>query len=646
MGIEVKAAIEGSKAKRAFADGWRRKGLVRLVLMILGAQLLFWGQMAAPWGPKPQMDAIDRIEVTRAEVAEIAAPTVAAADQAEHRKVNLPFTDCCDPAYMSLKLYFDLDQPPAEGLGLVAFQQVDNFIIRVNGSVVHQLGRMEFGSQTFHGQRPYLIRLPAGLLKPGENEISYITVRHGFPYTDLGPPLLGSYDQVRDATALRFWQSTDYRLLGGCLTFILGLFAFIMAFRSQDRRFAIWLMVLCWSWTAFAAYGLFFDLPFGGMGRMIAFYVINSVIGCSLLCFIDTWTRRALPWGQAVIEAGWLIFVAGAVLTLFTIAMPESFDLVSEVWGWFSFVVGLLAVVRLVWHFAVADEDRYLEAALLSVCAVALMADGIGEKFGLMAGGYLIDAAPLLLLAFVAAFIQRNFTLFQSALGLSAMLETQLKAREAELVQAHSRERDLVGRQARAEERRRMMRDMHDGVGGQLVGLLLSVRRGNLDSQRVAEGLQGVMDEIRLMLDSDDSAGASLDVMLSIFEARVRPRVEDAGFTLSWVVERTQAGDLAPADVLQVFRIMQEAVANAMKHSGGDLIEIQVSDRQVGQLKISIRDNGKGGVLAERDRGHGLGNMRDRAEAVGGSLSLSDAAPGTQVALVLPLRLFEEPIAA
>jgi two-component system sensor histidine kinase UhpB len=641
MGTGGKAAFDEPEAVAKTSDPTRRKRLIRLGLMVLAAQLLFWGQMAAPWGPVRQMEAIERIEPHRTEVAEIKAPTPQAADRALHKVVELPFSDCCDPAYYSLKMFFDLDEIPAEGLGLVAYQQVDNFIIRINGSVVHELGRMEFGDQTFHGQLPYLIRLPYGLLKTGENEISYITVRHGYPYTDLGPPLLGSYNQVHDATALRFWQSKDYRLLGGWLTFVLGLFAFILAFRSQDRRFAVWLMVLCWSWTAFAAYGLYLDLPFGGVGRMIAFYAINTAIGCSLLCFIDSWTRKPLPWGQAAVEAAWLVFIAGAVMALHLGAMPTAFDLTSEIWSWFSLALGVLVVARLIWHFATTDEDRHIEAALLSVCAVALMADAIGDKFGLLSGGYMIDVAPLLLLAFVATFVQRNFMLFQSAIGLSAMLETQLQAREAELVQAHWRERELVSIQARAEERRRMMRDMHDGVGGQLVGLLLSVRRGNVDNQRIVDGLQGVMDEIRLMLDTDDSAGATLDAMLNIFETRVRPRIEDAGFTLNWTVERSSSGDLAPQDVLQVFRIMQEAVTNAMKHSQGDAIDIAVTDRQPERLSVSIRDNGVGRLGAEGGGGHGLGNMQDRAEAVGGQLEISDAEPGTMVSLSLPLRVGE-----
>jgi len=610
--------------------------LIRLGLMVLLAQGVFWGLFSAPWGPRGQLDSIARIDTTRAELAELKAPATSAADGAAHDKIDLPHTDCCDPAYLSLRTWFELDEPPAAGLGLVAFQQADNFIIRVNGSIVHQRGAMTFGEQTFHGQRPWLVHLPAGVLRAGENEISWITVRHGFPYTDLVAPLLGPWEQVRDATALRFWQITEYRLVGGVLTFILGLFALIMVFRARDRRLAAWLMVLCWSWTAFAAYGLIFDLPFGGMGRMAAFFAINTLLASALLCFIDAWTGRPLPWGQSAVEAIWVLFNLGVLASLHWLPMPLGFDLASEAWAWFSLAAGLLVTARLVWHFATAEEDRHLEAALLSVCAVCLALDGVGERFGLLAGGYLADAAPLLLLAFVAAFVQRNFTLFRSAVDLNALLEKRLKRREVELAEAHARERELVQRQARGEERRRLMRDMHDGVGGQLMGLLLSVRRGAVDNQRVAEGLQGVMDEIRLMIDSVDDPGASLDAMLAVFDSRVRPRVEDAGFAFDWRIERGGPADLSPADALQVFRILQEAVTNAMKHSGGDRISVTVRD-QDGELEVAVADNGRGLADPAPGGGHGLGNLRARAEAVGGALAFEDAGPGLRVVLRAPL---------
>lgn len=606
--------------------------IFRLGLFILAAQALFWGVFYSPWGLGSTGYDIDQIAFSRFEIAELSQPTPTAADAGQYKAVELPYTDCCDPAYLALRTHFDLAQVPAEGLGLIAFQQADNFIIRANGSIVHQLGVMEAGKQTFHGQRAYLIHIPAGLLKPGTNQLSYISVRHGYPYTDLYPPLMGHYEQVRTATAMRFWQTIDLRMLGGWMTFILGLFALILLFRSRDRRFAAWLVVLCWSWTAFAAYGLYFTLPFGGIGRILFFYAVNTAIALSLLGFIDVWTRRPLRYLQPALLGIWLAFNTACVFSLTALPMPLSFDVINESWTWLTFFLGISVVVRLVWHFARAPEDRHLEAALLSICAVCLALDAIGERFGLLAGGYLMDSAPLLLLAFVVAFLQRNFTLFQSAIELNNLLEATVKAREAELATAHQRERELVGREARSEERRRLMRDMHDGVGGQLVGLLLSVRRGAVNQARIAEKLQEVMDEVRLMIDSVDSTVTSLATMLQLFEARARSRVEDAGFTFDWHVLMTQTPDLPPQQVLHLLRIMQEAVTNALKHSGGSRIGITVLDTPDYALCVIIADDGTG-LAEELGRGHGLGNMRIRAEAIGGEINYEDAAPGLRLVL-------------
>lgn len=639
--------FEGDAAPEASGNGVaprsRLKGLIRLILVILAAQAVFWGLFYVPWGPKPSFDKIDRIAFTSAEFSELNLPTPTAADSATYEKVNLPYVDCCDPSYLALKLKFDVAEPPIEGLGLVAFQQVDNFIYRVNGSIIHQKGRMEIGDQTFHGQRPYLLHVPQGLLRAGENEISIITVRQGHPYTDLIEPLMGPYRQVEQITALRFWQTVDYRMLGGAITATLGLLGIIMLFRAQERRFAMWLTVMCLSWTAYAAYGLYFDLPFGGIGRMLFFFVITSLVYSSLLCFIDSWTRRPVPWGQAAVIAVWAAFSAFGVYALNHMPVPNGHDLMSMLWSWFAFGAGVLVVVRLLWHFATTEETRTLEAGILSICAVCLALDGIGDKFGLLSGAYLIESAPLLLLAMVVAFIQRNFHLFQSALTLNTLLETNLQKREAELEEAHIRERQMTEVQARNEERRRLMQDMHDGVGGQLVGLLLAVRRGTADNERMAEGLQAAMDEIRLMIDSVDSTASSLDTMLTVFENRVRPRIEGAGFALNWDVNITSEVDLSPAGVLQIFRIMQESVTNALKHSRGDLIHIQVSDSGAEAINLSITDNGFGLKDADRARqagqgGHGLNNMRARANSIGGELQWEDAKPGTRVRLTVPLR--------
>jgi two-component system sensor histidine kinase UhpB len=171
-----------------------------------------------------------------------------------------------------------------------------------------------------------------------------------------------------------------------------------------------------------------------------------------------------------------------------------------------------------------------------------------------------------------------------------------------------------------------------------------------VDNTRLAEGLQGVMDEIRLMIESDDAAGTTLETMLGVFEARVRPRVEDAGFYFGWQVDVDDVGDLSPQAVLQVFRIMQEAVANALRHSGGDRIDVVLSGAEDAALVVTVADNGKGAGLGVKSRkagagGHGMTNMRDRATSIGGRLDVDDTGPGLTITLRAPARVSLERVA-
>jgi signal transduction histidine kinase len=618
----------------AIPPRWR--DVLAFVLVIGLVQVAFWGIYASPLWPKPSQEQPDRIPFVETRLAELPKPTVLAAEQAEYAPVELPHTACCDPTYLALKLGFDLSAIPEEGLGLAAYQQVDNFIIVLNGSVVFQRGEMSYPGQAFHGQQPVVDRLPSGLLKVGRNELLFITVRQGMPYTDLVPPVVAPWPQVSRWAEVRLWRFIDYRLLSGWTTFLIGLFAVMIAIRSQDRRFMIWLAALCAGWTAFAAYGLVLDPPFGGVMRLWLFFAVNGLTATALAGMIDAWTGRAWRGLQPALIIAYVAFTSFAAIWMNFRPMPEGYDLPALVWSIFSVVLGALVVVRLIWHFATTREPRRLEAALLTVCAVCLVLDALGEHFGLNAGGYLVDSAPVLLLALAAAFVQRNFTLFRSAVGLNTLLGEKLAAREAELTVAHARERDLVRRQAHDDERRRIMRDMHDGLGSQLMSMLLAARRGASRSEDVAEGLQSVIDEMRLMIDSMDSVGESLASALTTFQARVRPRIEAAGFSLEWVTDVHGAlPDYPPRAVLQVFRVLQEAVNNALRHSGGDHIRISVMAGGDGPVILSVDDNGSG-IPSDAGVGRGLSNMKLRTASIGGELTVEPSGAGTNLTLALP----------
>jgi signal transduction histidine kinase len=223
---------------------------------------------------------------------------------------------------------------------------------------------------------------------------------------------------------------------------------------------------------------------------------------------------------------------------------------------------------------------------------------------------------------------------------MTRWLRTRVEEREAELGIAHQREQQLVRATAHHDERRRIMRDLHDGLGSQLMAMLLAARMGDAEPKGVAEGLQSVVDEMRLMVDSMDSAGDSLASALAIFRQRITPQIQSVGVALQW--EDSTDGPVegfGPRDVLQIFRILQEAATNALKHASASEIGILISPGQnESTIDISVSDNGRGFDVIDQAAGRGLRNMRARAKTVGGEIVVSPRANGgTTMRLTLPI---------
>ena len=613
--------------------------LVKLVATILVVQAFYWFGVDAYVFKAPPPHDLDRIEITKTEIAKLPAPTLAAAAKAVFKPAEIPFTDCCETASFAARMHFTLDRIPEKGLGILSTLQVDNYILQANGSTIVAEGSMIPGRQSFHGQKTFLTRIPAGLLNVGDNQVTYVTLRDGFPYTDIYPPLIAEYDAISGYSAQRLWIMGVYPLLSGILLGVLGLFGALMVSRSDDKPFAFWLSLLCASWTAYALYGALLAPPFNGWGRMMAYFTLILFIPVALLCFVDSWTRRPLPFLRSAALAVYAIMLTAVAWLLLKTPMPDAFDVPVTIWIWALMGFALLTLARILWHFGTAREDRLIESAILSVFVVAIMMDGLGQWAPELGAGELnlVTAAPFLMLAMVAAFLARNFRLFQSQGALASLLKSKVEQREAELAVAHAREQQLVSKQAHDDERSRIMRDLHDGLGSQLMSMMLAARLGEADPPKVAEGLQGVIDEMRLMVDSMDSVGESLDAALATFRARVQPRIQAAGFGFHWTQpESIDLPGYGPRDVLQIFRILQEAVTNALKHSGGDAITIDIVQSSQDNLQIRIADNGKG-VANVGDAGRGLANMQSRARAVKAGISVeSPSGGGTAATLSLP----------
>lgn len=205
-----------------------------------------------------------------------------------------------------------------------------------------------------------------------------------------------------------------------------------------------------------------------------------------------------------------------------------------------------------------------------------------------------------------------------------------------ELAAAHHHELELEQLRSVQLERERMMADMHDGLGSALLSTLVLLEREDLPVRAAADVVRECVDDLRLIVDSREPAASDLSTLVGMFRYRLQPRIQATGMQLLWRMDDlTCTPQLDPTASLHLLRILQEAVANALRHSGATAIEL--STRQTADaIEITVRDNGAGFDRERAATGRGLSNMRSRAERLGARLAITtEPRHGTCVTLLL-----------
>ncbi|WP_299924736.1 sensor histidine kinase [uncultured Nocardioides sp.] len=220
------------------------------------------------------------------------------------------------------------------------------------------------------------------------------------------------------------------------------------------------------------------------------------------------------------------------------------------------------------------------------------------------------------------------------------------------LVQAVTANRELqVSRQrlvaAREEERRRLRRDLHDGLGPSLASLAMRLeaatdlieddpgQAADLVARLSDQAREGIGEVRRLV---EGLRPPALDQLGLVSALRHRAAEHGAGAgTVPWTVEaEDDIEPLTAAVEVAAYRIVVEAVTNAQRHSGADRCVVRLS-RDAGDLRIEVSDTGSG-LAADRRPGVGLSSMRERAEELGGTFEVDDRpGGGTVVRVGLPL---------
>lgn len=327
------------------------------------------------------------------------------------------------------------------------------------------------------------------------------------------------------------------------------------------------------------------------------------------------------------------------VVTVATVASAFAPGPISET----SDVVNPLGIHGAEWLQAVAGGSAAVTFLVLTPAGIAASAWHVRRaRSGDIAGGMVVLAAAVMLVSILLADALRYpWNDVVTAIALSLLpLAVVIAVREARIRRDARREAEGL-RRVREEERRRLRRELHDGVGPELAGLRLQLAAAAADlPERVRGDVDGATDrlaalagDVRRLVDGLRPAALEEIGLAEALRNRCALLSTDrCGVTCTVAV--LPACDAAVE--LAAYQITSEAVTNAVRHAAATEVHVELSSTPEGGLAVEVRDNGRGGV-APRDGGVGLGSMRMRAEDVGGRLLIESGAAGTWVRAVLPV---------
>lgn len=195
-------------------------------------------------------------------------------------------------------------------------------------------------------------------------------------------------------------------------------------------------------------------------------------------------------------------------------------------------------------------------------------------------------------------------------------------------------------------ERKRMARELHDGVCNDLLAIRMSIKDGKAQDNTAAllETCRESVRRISHELMPPEFSYATLDEVMRFYVGKQaeahRDKIE---ISYSASAEGREWMDIPDDMALEVYRIAQEAIGNAIKHSGSSVIKVGMN-LDGDELTLRVADNGL--FVVTRDKGFGLDSIRKRAESIGGSIRIDrhedreanqDEPEGTTVSLKLKL---------
>lgn len=518
---------------------------------------------------------------------------------------------------------------PAD-LALLAPTFRDAFSVTLNGIPTGQARLNQWRMPARLATVPAIVPITAENLKLGNNRIEIIVTGLAGREPKLGQLFIGREGVVfKQFSRLKFIEEVLPTLILGGQAALSLIFFTMWNRRRQETAFGWFGVVL----TLDTIRGTAFIPDFGIESSNVSYWsLLVPFSSAAYLMFACALTElKTVRW----IWLAWL----GPILVA-TVAALSSEAIATSLLLPLGIAVVALNLLCAVLVFAADWSRGTSEVRLLLLCTLliaALILHDVLLSLQLIGGHVAVARSGLLVLLIAMVTVTLNrFTSAMTQFDRSAdILKTRTTEIDARLRSAYEQLREEREHAVLEQERARLMRDLHDGLGSEMVAVLALAERDEAKVADIAYHARAALADMRLIIASLEDYGGNLALAFGAWKERAEPQIRAAEMDLHWcLADLDLVTDFGPASVLDILRIFQEALTNVIRHSKASSITV-TSQLANGTIILTFEDDGVG-ISGDAHAGKGLMNMRDRAKELDGDFAITTGTFGTRLSIILP----------
>lgn len=530
---------------------------------------------------------------------------------------------------------FQLSRAPTELWGLYIPRAGNRLQITLNDRLLVQLGA--WGQTQFdYAQIPHYVLIPKDYLQQGGNKLVIVIEGDKSRYAGLSHFYMAPHTQLKPIYNWRYFFQTSSTLSVIFICLIFAIFGLGLVIRLKEKQF--WLFtascVLCAIRTSYAVLD---TIP-------IPYPAWAWIVDTSYVCFVACMAAFCLQ--ELSLKKAWLIKVIYLYLAL-CISVISAYAILllpplRQAWNLLTFMfVGVMSFTFIAaWY-----RQRTSTSASFAVASAFAITMGLYDHWLVYYsrdgyGGFTLVRYALVpfLLAMAWVMTDRLLRQVQKEKALRLSVEQELNERKQELTQEYEVKAKLLATQAHFDERKRLLQDLHDGMGLQLNSLLGMVEQGTTHKDDLRTEVRTTIEQLRVLMDGSDSFDGTLPELFGHIRYRIETRLNRQNIQLLWQVKLpTMDLPLQQDAALSLQRLIFEFCTNVIKHAQAHCITLAAwIDGET--LQLNFVDDGRGYV--EANQGAGTLSIQRRVQELSAAHVCKSIAPqGLSHQLKIPVRV-------